>query len=257
MVTEHDPLGRITLDAYLIARHSALNKLLPDGRAWERAAVQLLSGPGLDSRQTAGLTTLFGSKGASGCEHEIDGAARGWKGRLIVEAKAKVSGINKADIALFGLKTFDHYRGQLPCSANEPWWRLMISATRVGDPLRRLCAAEGIILCDPAFLPIPLLLHIAGRPIADQFLDEMKLSEIVRLGEPACEPMCKRWRLDPDGQLVLGARGYRSPDIEDLLWLQEELTGDVLDLYDTYRPGRLERRIEQLMSRLELTTAYG
>jgi hypothetical protein len=256
MFTEHGPLGRITLDAYLIARHSALNDLLPEGRAWERTVVQLLCGPGLDSRQPAGLTTLFGSKAASGCDHEIDGAARGWKGRVIVEAKSKANGINKADIALFGMKTFDHYRSQLPHSANEPWWRLMISATPVADPLRRLCAAEGIILCDPAYLPIPVLLQIAARPIADQFLDELKLSEIVRLGEPACEPMCKRWSLDQNGRLVLCARGYRSADMEDLLWLQEELTGDVLDLYDTYRPGRLERRIEQLMFRLELAHAY-
>jgi hypothetical protein len=40
--------------------------------------------------------------------------------------------------------------------------------------------------------------------------------------------------------------------MDDLLWLQEELTGDVLDLYDTHRPGRLEARIAQLTARLRV-----
>jgi hypothetical protein len=49
------------------------------------------------------------------------------------------------------------------------------------------------------------------------------------------------------------ARRWGADDIDDLLWLQNELTGDVLDLYDTYRPGRLEKRMEQLTAQLQMS----
>ena len=77
-------LADITLDAHLLARHAAVNGPLPGGRAWERVIGQLLSRPGLSSRQHAGLTTLFGMPSASGCGHEIDGAARGWRGCVLL-----------------------------------------------------------------------------------------------------------------------------------------------------------------------------
>jgi len=252
MGPDHALLAVITLDAHLLARHAALNGPLPDGRAWERVIGQLLWRPGLSSRQHAGLTTLFGVSSASRSGHELDGSARGWRGRVLVEAKSKRVGVNKADVAVFRMKVFDYYIGQLPLAAGEPWWQLIVSAGPVSDNIRRLCIQEGVILCDSVNLPIPLLLNIAAKPIADQFLDGVKLTELVRLGERACEPLRGRWKLEPNGTLNFDARCWGADEMDDLLWLQEELTDDVLTLYDTYRPGRLERRIERLIAQLQV-----
>jgi hypothetical protein len=60
------------------------------------------------------------------------------------------------------MKAFDYYFGQLPLASREPWWQLMVSAGPVADPIRRLCVQEGVILCDPVNLPIPVLLQIAS-----------------------------------------------------------------------------------------------
>jgi hypothetical protein len=248
----HRLLAQITLDTYLLARHAAAIGPLPDGRAWERVVGQLLCRPGLECRQYAGLTTLFGMNSSSHCAHELDAAAKGWRGTVIIEAKSKTGGISKADVAVFGMKTFDYYRGQLPASASAPWWRLITSAGFVADNLRRLCLQEGILLCDPVHLPIPVLLHIASQPVADQFLDDVKLGEIIRLGERACESMHDRWKLEKVGTLSFHAHQWRRNEMDDLLWLQEDLTSDVLALYDTHRPGRLETRIEQLVARLHM-----
>ncbi len=252
MAQDHSLFASITLDAHLLARHAAINGPLPDGRVWERVIGQLLCGPGLACRQDAGFTTLFGVNSASHCPHELDGAASGWRGRVILEAKSKNGGISKADVAVFRMKAFDYYFGQLPLAATEPWWQLMVSASAVPENVRRLCVQEGVILTDPVHLPIPVLLQIASKPIADQFLDEVKLAEIVRLAERACEPLRDRWRLEHNGSLNFRARRWRRSDMDDLLWLQEELSGDVMDLYDTFRPGRLEMRIERLTARLRV-----
>ena len=40
---------------------------------------------------------------------------------------------------------------------------------------------------------------------------------------------------------------------QDLLWLQEELGSDILDLYDLHRPGTLEHRAEELLRTLRRT----
>jgi hypothetical protein len=245
-------LASFALDAYLLARYTAGRTTLPGGHAWERTIAQLLCRPGLESRQYAGLTTLFGRHSASHCGHEIDGAARGWIGCLLLEAKSKTTGITKADIAVFGIKTFDYYVSQTLETTAVPWWRLIVSAGPVAPNLRRLCLHEGILLCDPRHMPLPTLLHVASKPNADQFLDELKLAELVRLAEPACEPLQERWRIQPNGAMMLRLHRWTNAEIDDLLWLQEELTGDVMDLYDTLHPGALERRIEQLISRLKM-----
>jgi hypothetical protein len=248
----HRLLAEIALATHLLARHTAARGPLLNGRAWERVVGQLLCRPGLESRQYAGITTLFGMNSSSHCAHELDAAVEGWRGTVIIEAKSKAAGISKADVAVFGMKTFDYYRGQLPAAAGAPWWRLITSAGFVADNLRRLCLQEGILLCDPVHLPIPVLLHIASQPVADQFLDDVKLVEFVRLGERACESMHDRWKLEWDGTLSFRAHQWRRNEMDDLLWLQEDLTSDVLVLYDTHRPGRLETRIEQLVARLHM-----
>ena len=42
---------------------------------------------------------------------------------------------------------------------------------------------------------------------------------------------------------------WRDSEIKDLLWLEDELSGCLLELYEKYRPGALEHRAMALMCR--------
>lgn len=248
---ELDMLAGMTLDAYLVSRFRSPGSA--GGRKWERAVGELLWRPGLSRRQFAGSLSLFGMGSASGCKHELDAAGTGWQGCLIVEAKAKDCGIDKSDLAVFNLKTFDYYSGNLEAADGDNWWRVLVSATEVKDNIRLVAAQLGIILCDPALMPLPVLVRAAGRQSSDQYLDEALIQEMLRLGEPAIMPMQKRWTIDND-ELRFKPGLFNESDLRDLIWLQRELTTEVLDMYDTYRPGKLEALAEPLVGRLEALT---
>ncbi len=244
-----DLLAEISLDAFLAARY-CVGDGLPEGRAWERAVGTLLYRPGLSRHQHAGLTTLFGTPSVSGCAHELDAAASGWRGSLLLECKALGNGVAKNDVATFELKTFDYYCGQLDTVADDRWWRMLVSATPAPNPVRALCFRLGIVLCEPGRFPLPVLLHVAGNPSADDVLPAVKLRELVRLGEGPCEPMQKRWRIIGDEVRLRPVR-WSKQDTDDLLWLQTELSDDLFDVYDTHAPGRLDRRVARLRAQIE------
>jgi len=104
-------LAEFALDAWLVAKFSPqVGGAMLDGRAWERTVSGLLYRPGFTRRQGPGSLTLFGSQSASGVNHEIDGAAEGWRGTVIVESKAIAGGISKGDMALFHYKVRDFYQ---------------------------------------------------------------------------------------------------------------------------------------------------
>jgi hypothetical protein len=254
MIGNPDFLARVSLDAYLLARCCQSTKDFPDGRTWERAISELVCHPGINHRQYAGQTTLFNRKSLSGCCHELDICATGWAGYLIIECKAKRNGLDKADVAIFDMKILDYYFGNLQESYSEQWWPILISVGGVSNNIRRLCLQKGIILCDPALLPFPVLLRAAAQPAADQYLAETKLHEMIRLGEPVCYPLQKRCRLAPPDEFYF--QMYQRQELDDLLWLQEELSSDLLDLYDHYKPGQLEQRSNYLYSRFHVAT-YG
>jgi hypothetical protein len=97
-----DLLADFALDTWLVARFSPQFGGQPlEGGAWHRTVAGLLFRPGFTRRQGPGSLTLFGSTSASGVQHEIDGAAGGWRGSFIVECKATAGGITKADAAVF------------------------------------------------------------------------------------------------------------------------------------------------------------
>src|SRR6266849_2349171 len=97
-----DLLAEFTFDVWLVAKFSPqLVGIALEGRTWERTVAGLLYRPGFTRRQGPGNHSLFGSLSASGVEHELDGAADGWRGSVIVECKAPEGGISKADAALF------------------------------------------------------------------------------------------------------------------------------------------------------------
>jgi hypothetical protein len=241
-----DLLAEIALDAFLAARYCVADGL-PDGRAWERAAGSLLHRPGLTRRQYAGLTTLFERPSLSNSAHELDAAGSGWQGCVLFECKALSSGVTKGDVATFHLKTFDFYCGQLDTAADERWWRLLISAAPSRDTVRALCYQTGIILCDPQRFPLPVLLRAAAHPAGDEALPVVKLRELLRLGEMTCRPLQDQWRIVGDELRYRPTRWSRDA-VADLLWLQDELSDDLFDAYDRFAPGRLEGRINRIMT---------
>ena len=71
------------------------------------------------------------------------------------------------------------------------------------------------------------------------------------MGEPSLMPMQERWAYDPTTRdIQFMPRVLEASEIGDLLWLQDELGSNIIDLYDPYHPGLLERRAGVLHSKL-------
>ena len=245
----------MTVDAFLLARYCKPGHTQAGGRAWERTVSQLLYRSVFTRRQHAGSLGLFGQDSQSGARHEIDGVGQGPVVTALIESKARTK-LNKSDVAVFHLKCFDFYRksaSEYPHqTAKTKWWPLLVSSEPTGETVRRICCDLGVVVCDPQRLPLPALLFAASQPNADDHLSEVHLSELVRLAEPACGPMQQRWRLDTETRTVnLRLDDIDSTDITNLLFLQDELTEDLLEAFEVHAPGKLDQRASDLVERFE------
>jgi len=250
-------LSGFCLDCFLLARYAPPGLAgRPDGRAWEQAVSSLLWRPGLHRRQHAGTVGLFGVGSASGASHEVDGAGHGPTVGIWIESKAR-STLRKADVAVFDMKCADlyaaaarHHPGAL---RSESWWPVFVSSEPAREPIRRLCMSLGKVLCDPQRVPLPTLLRVAANPEADMHLPETLLSEAVRLFEGAWRPMQERWRLSGSGRTLsfMLATRLGPAALGDALYVQDELTGDLLDYFDVDAPGQLQQRAAELAIRLD------
>lgn len=260
------PAGRLLSgfcrDCFLLARAARTDPdPEPPGRGWERAVGSLLWRPGLNRRQQAGTFGLFGRGSASGSSHEIDAAGLGPREGVWVEAKSKAS-VSRSDVAMFRLKCDDLYLNELrhdhERTSTFRWWPVLVSSEPVSRSVRSLCATHGIVLCDPDRLPLPVILKVAANPEADLHLREGLLSEAIRLMEPACRSMQERWQLSQDrAALQLSLSGIPSPrSISELLFVQKELSDDLLDYMDTEHPGALDRKGNALATRLRRAGEY-
>ena len=248
MASMPDVLAELTFDAWLLAQvaKDATGNLV-DGRIWERTVSDLLRRSEFSYLQGSGTTTLFGHFSASGAGHEIDAAAAGRHGAIILECKSRKGGVTKADVALFHQKLLDFYCSRPWIFGRKRWWRLMVSSSPVSDSVRAFCIQLGLVLCDPVRLPLPMVVGVASRPTADVHLRETLLQEMVRMGEIALMPMQDRWTYDPIARDIRFApRVLKNSEVRELLWLQKELGSDILDLYDRHRPGLLERLIAEM-----------
>ena len=247
-----DLLADFTLDCWLLARATNGSCISPvEGRVWERAIGDMLRRPELPNRQRAGLTTLFGTPAASGVAHELDACASGGGRTIVVECKSQASGVTKSDAALLHEKSLDFYWAKPQLFSRERWWRILASSTPVSESVQVFCVSLGVVLLDPEHLPLPVVLHTASRPIADMYLREVLLQDAVRLGERALLALQERWVYDAlAGDFRLKPTILMPREIRDLLWLQQELGSDILDLYDLHRPGVLELRSERLLQAL-------
>ena len=248
-------IASLSVDAFLLARHCSPGHSPASGRAWQQAVSQLLWRPGFTRRQHAGVLGLFGRGSRSGARHEIDGVGQGPEIGAWIESKARMS-LDKSEVAVFHLKCFDLYRqaaSEYPeQTATARWWPLLVSSEPTGKAVRQMCCDLGVVVCDPQRLPLPALLFTASRPNADDYLSEVHLREVVRLAEAACAPMQRRWHLNIDKREVsLSLDNMASTEIEDLLFLQDELTKDFLDVFEVNAPGVLEERASALVERFE------
>lgn len=247
-------LHRFCRDAFLLARYGGPGEGRPDGRAWEQAVARGLWMPEISRRQYAGTLGLFGCTGRSGANHELDGAGHGAELGIWIEAKARAA-VEKADVAVFAFKALDLYR---EAAQHDPegtmrraWWPVLVSSEPCCEAVHRCCLAIGVILCEPSVFPLPTLMRVAARPAADMHLDGRLLGMVVDLGERLCRSMQARWPLDPGRrQLCLSLDEPGPTAIGDALFVQRELTGDLLDFYDSHAPGELERRGRRAAERL-------
>jgi hypothetical protein len=241
-----DALHRFCRDAFLLARYGRPEEGRPDGRVWEHAVTRGMWMPEISRRQHAGTLGLFGCTGRSGANPELDGAGHGPGLGIWVEAKARAE-LDKSDVAVFAFKVLDLYRESAACdpegTMRGAWWPVFVSSEPCGEAVHRCCLGMGVILCEPSVFPLPTLVRVAARPSADMHLDERLLGMAVDLGERLCRPMQARWPLDPARrQLCLSLDEPGATAIGDALFVQRELTGDLLDFYDSHAPGELERR---------------
>lgn len=248
------PVASFTQEAFLLARYAGQHDGRPEGRAWERAASSLLVRPGLVRRQHAGTLGLFGRGSASGAQHELDGAGQGDYAAIWLECKAREK-LNKADVAVFAFKCLDLYREaareQPEATAIASWWPILVSSEPTTESVRRSCIAMGVILCDPEWMPLPMLMRIASKPTADIWIDEVALSEFVRLAEPFVTSLQWRFRIDTQtNDLRWSLHEPRAREIGDLLFCQQEITGNVFDAFDHDSPHHFERRGALLADRL-------
>jgi hypothetical protein len=244
-------LAEFTLDAWLLSRYAPqAGGTMLDGRTWERTVSGLLYRPGFTRRQGPGCLTLFGSASASGVNHEIDGAADGWRGTVIVESKAIAGGVSKGDVAVFHYKVMDFYQKKIMAAAGDQWWPILCSATPSSTAARAVAISLGVLVSDPGRLPLPVLVRAASKPAADMYLPESLLQEVVRLGERALQPLQERWPYRADTRVIsFSPSHWKDADIGDLLWLEDQLSECLLGVYAKHRPGILEDRAKNLIWR--------
>lgn len=247
-------VASVAQEAFLLARYAGPQDGPPGGRAWERAMSGLLIRSGLGRRQHAGALGLFGRGSASGTQHELDGAGQGDGVALWLECKARRT-LDKSDVAVFAFKCLDLYREAArehpEATAQASWWPVLVSSEPTTESVRRSCLAMGVVLCEPEWMPLPMLLRLAGRPAADMWVDESLLSEFVRLAEPFVVPLQTRFRVDPHlEELRWSLHEPGAREIGDLLFCQEQITGDVFDAFDHHSPHYFARRGAVLAERL-------
>ncbi|WP_456686521.1 hypothetical protein, partial [Bradyrhizobium sp. P5_C11_2] len=243
-----DLLADFTLDAWLMAKFAPRLGVKLDGRTWERSVAGLLYRPGFSRRQGPGSLRLFNLPSASGASHEIDGAASSRAGSIVLECKATSAGITKADVALFHFKVMDFYKRAVVTASREKWWCTMCGTSRTDPSARAAALSVGLFICDPDRLPLPVLLRAASRPSADMHVPDTLLQEIVRLGERALRPQQLQWPYHAHaGEIVSRPSEWTHSETADLMWLEDELSSSLLELYERRRPGVLQNRAENLI----------
>jgi hypothetical protein len=242
-------LAELSLDLWLLGQR-APEEGLSGGLEYQAAVARTLRRPGMRCIQAPGMHLLWGLRSASGARHELDAAGLSGAAAYLIEAKSKTA-LAKSDLAVFELKASDYYFGRWRSVSMQAWWMILASAGPTDDACRRLAAHRAIILIEPQRLPLPVLYHHCAHPAARGHLPEMLCREFLRLAPRSLQPLQERFVPDVvSNRLVLEPCPYSATELDDLLFLQDELTDDVLSRYDRLAPGRLEARAGRLLRHL-------
>jgi hypothetical protein len=247
-------LARLTEGCHLLARFgpSRFSGSM-GGRQWERWVAHDLLPRGALVAQGPGKLHLFGLPAASGLANEFDGASGSWWGTVIVECKAyQCGGPSKEDLCVYDRKTWDACVARRRAGITSPHWRVLVSSGPVHPSVRRYCCLYGIVLSDSQRLPLPLLLEYATLPFADAVGDPVLWSELVRLGESAVIPF--EGCYVPHGrQLVFDLERMPDPHLNDLLFVQESLTEEILGWVEEQEPEYFSDRAALLLAGIGAT----
>jgi hypothetical protein len=184
-------------------------------------------------------------------DHELDGCGAQGSLTLIVEAKAYGGhGPSKEDLMFFDRKTFDLYVARRRAGEVGPHYRVLASTQGIDSYVRKYCYLYGIVAVEPDILPLSLLLRMVNRPAARQFFQVGLIADFLRLGEAACGPLESRYVPEGQSHLRFDLATFPEQELEDLLWLHQELSADVLELVDQERPGHFEERADRLIYQL-------
>jgi len=85
-----------------------------------------------------------------------------------------------------------------PISAAGPVVPLAVDAAHGTTPGALQWFGIGFVLCEPSRFPLPVLIRVAANLPADDVVADVKLRELLRLGEAPCQSMQARWRIVRD-----------------------------------------------------------
>ena len=243
--------ARSTSGSWRVLRRSSPAQR-PKAAARERTVAGLLYRPGFTRRQGPGNQCLFGSASASGVRHELDGAADGWRGSFIVECKATAGGITKGDAALFSFQG----NGLLSKEDSNGIRREMVANSLWDDAHPFHCAYKAISL---PLAPLRSRAAAPARARSGRGQAGSRYASARTAASGNCPtrgtgafPQQERWPYRVHaGEISFRPDHWKDNEIKDLLWLEDELRGCVLDLYARRRPGTLEHRAANLIWRAE------
>jgi hypothetical protein len=240
-----DEISNFVRDVFLLARGGKSS----DGDVFQHAIAQVARRRvGCTFIQGPGQVTLFGRRGASGFGHELDTSVQMSHWVTMIEAKAVRGGPGKNDLLIFDGKTFDLYVDRLLAQRPGPHYRILVSAYPIRDEVACYSAQRGIICIVPDILPLPVLLTVFGRPIADELFSDCEMQEADRLFTQACLPMEAIWR-HHGGDIQVRLRRFHPTETKDLMYLHRHMSRRTIEYLDHLEPGWLEYRVQQLASR--------
>lgn len=249
----HAALGRLAEGIYLLGRFTLGRLPGPEGgRQWERWIAHDLLPRGTTVSQGPGALRLFGASSHSGLAHELDGAASGWWGGILLEAKCHDMGeLAKSEVLVFDRKSVDLLMARLEAGSRAPHWRVIAATGAVSDALRQYCFLHAIVLVDDVVLPLPLLLDYAASDVANRYGDPMLWRELTTLATDATLAFEERYVPSPEGYLFRRL-WTRTSDLPDLAFVQATLSAEVLEGVDVDDPEFFVRRAAQVLRGIDI-----